>query len=184
MRRIAVSVLFLAHALIVSGCGHDSPTAPSKPAKALHFASSFAGGDARSYWFAVVNNDIPTVPVNLMARFDAGCAPSKIRATVVFDSAAVSILNYSEGPFLKQGGAVITTTVTNASANSVTIRSDRPDSLPGATGQDVFLTLNFQPKTAAATGAVSPIQWTDVNAFTASFTDCLTLTRNASLTVQ
>jgi hypothetical protein len=174
----------LAFAVLAVACGgdDDTPTTPTPVLRNLRFTPSSPSGESQSYWLTSQNQDAPTLNVDINARFSAGCAPSKFRGTLVFDPALLKILNYSDGTFFQQGNTLVTTSVTNATAGRVVIRLDRPDSTGGVSGQGVAITIRFQA-TDQTTGT-SPIQWTDTNAYTPSFSDCLLVARNASMTVQ
>jgi hypothetical protein len=185
MRMTAKVTLVLVLVLSAIACGDDdndpTPT-PTPTLRALRFTPSSPSGESQSYWLTSQNQDAPTLNVDINARFSAGCAPSKFRGTLVFDDALLKVLNYSDGVYFQQGGAVVTTFVSNATAGRVVIRLDRPDSTGGVSGQGVAITIRFQAKDQ--TTGTSPIQWTDTNAYTPSFTDCLLVARNASITVQ
>lgn len=185
-RYIAVlSTLVLA--LLATGCSGDDdeddplPT-PTPAARNLHFTPSSPSGESQSFWLTSTTQDVPTINVDVNVRFSAGCAPSKFRGTLVYDASLLKVLNYSDGTFFQQGGAVVTTIVQNATPGNVVIRLDRPDSTGGVSGQGVAITIRFQAKDQ--TTGLSPLQWTDTNAYTPSFTDCLLVARNASIAVQ
>lgn len=179
------SVLFVLLASACGGSDDDTPSTPSTPtptARTLHFTPSSPSGEPQSYWLTSSNQDSPTLNVDINARFSAGCQPSRFRGTLVFDDALLKVLNYSDGTLFQQGGANVTTTVSNATAGRVVIRMDRPDSTGGITGQGVAITIRFQAQ-GQTTGA-SALQWTDTNAYTTTFSECLLVARNASIAVQ
>jgi hypothetical protein len=170
----------------LAACNGDAaPTVPSPIARTLRLTPSSPSGENQSYWLTASNQDVVTLAVDINARFDGGitgCAPSKFRGTLVFDDNLLTVLNYSDGTLFQQGGAVVTTSVTTGIPGRVVIRLDRPDSTGGVTGQGVAITLRFQAK-GQSTGT-TPLQWTETNAYTPSFADCLAVARNASIAVQ
>ena len=186
MRRFAQVIFAVSTLAIAAACGGDddnNPTpTPTPTLRNLRFTPSSPSGENQSYWLTSQNQDAPTLNVDVNARFSAGCQPSKFRGTIVYDANLLKVLNYSDGTLFQQGGTVITTSVTTGTSGSVVIRLDRPDSTGGITGQGVAITIRFQAKDQ--TTGTSPLQWTDTNAYTPSFSDCLLVARNASIAVQ
>ena len=181
----AIPLVLLAAFPAACGVGEDPPSAPTPIVRTLRFTPSSPSGENQSYWLTSSNQDVATLAIDINARFSGGvtgCAPSKFRGTLVFDDNLVRVLNYSDGTLFQQGGAVVTTSVTTGTPGRVVIHLDRPDSTGGVTGQGIAITLRFQAK-GQSTGT-TPLQWTDTNAYTPSFSDCLLVVRNASIAVQ
>jgi hypothetical protein len=108
---------------------------------------------------------------------------SLFRGEIVFDSTVLHLLNYAEGDFLKQNGAIVTFSVTGLNTNRATLRIDRPSSLPAATGTGTVVFLRFNLPTGGIHGSTA-LQWDDPHAYTSGFSETLLKTHGGTVAVQ
>jgi hypothetical protein len=171
-----VGLLLLA---LTVGC--DSGTSPSRD-PSLSFAPVTPSATGTIFWL----EDAPGAPADQIAirvHARSGARFHKFRGAIFFDDRTLTVLNYSLGEYMGQDGAATDVSVTGLGSGRVSIRIDRPDTILGATGSGVVLTLRFKAATGVRSGA-SPLQWDDPHAYTASFSDVLAHAYGGTITIQ
>jgi hypothetical protein len=163
-----------------------SPTPTPSPAPQVRVLSYEPSGPlgVHSYSFSDANETTPgQIALNINAN-NFNRAVSMFRATVLYEPRTLQVVNFSEGDWLKQGGALATFSVTNnAAGNGVVIRIDKASSVLGSTGSGVVLTLRFRPATGVTSGT-SLLQWTDAHAYNFQFDEQLFSTQGGTVTVR
>lgn len=181
--------LVLLVAIVAVSCSKSTPAAPTTttttaPAvQTLTFSSDTAAPAGQTFSLIDRHEGVAAqIAIGLQANAFDRLPCTMYRATIVYDAAILSVVNYSEGDWMKQGGAIPTFAVT-AGGNSAVIRIDRPTSFPGANGSGIAVTLRFKPATPTTRGS-SGIQWTDPHCYTPNFTDTLVRAYNGTVTIQ
>lgn len=180
LRLVAAAVL--ACVCVACGGSDDAPTAPTPPTFTLSLTSETTTPAPNTFFLERAGGVPDEIRVAVRATFTQANAFSKFRGELLYDPNVLTLRNFTHGTFMQQGGAVVDTSVTTL-GNRLTMRIDRPDSLPGIFGTDTVLTLNFVRARPAQPGAASPLQWDDPHAYTADFRDRLVRTYNATVSI-
>src|SRR6266576_816259 len=100
-------LLALTSLLVLVSCGSGShgpidPT-PTPTTRTLSFTSESGTPAPRSFALVDANERIANeVAVNIVANDFSGAAFSMFRGTLVFDPSVITLLDYTEGAFMKQ----------------------------------------------------------------------------------
>ena len=175
----------LAVSLSIAACeAGDPPTQPTALTYTFSFGSSAQTFQPWTFWLEDAKEGVTNqIAIAVVADFEQACQVQRVRGTLLFNANVLQIVNHSEGPYMQQGGVATDTSVT-AGRGHITFQVDRPESAEAVSGRGTVMTIRFRAAGTYSRGAVSPLQWSDPHAYTASFIDCLHAARDAEVSVR
>jgi hypothetical protein len=179
-------VAALAVGFSIAGCraGDAPPTEPSVITYTFSFGSSVQSFQPWTFWLEDAKEGVTNqIAVAVIADFEQACQVNTVRGTLMFDPNVLQTVNYSVGPYMRQGGVATDASVMSG-RQFVTFQIDRPDSADGVTGRGTVITIRFRAAGTYSRGSSSQLQWSDTHAYTASFVECLHAARNADVSVR
>lgn len=188
MKRLALAIS-VALGFVACG-GKSSPSGPSNSTTttippsfpAITFTPDSATPVSNSYTVTMSSTSSGTFILAMNAN-NFTRAIHKVRGTLLFDPQVLADDNtYEQGPFMLQGNALTQFNI-SGSRGQLFIRIDRPDSVAGVTGSGVIIRQRFTV-IGGVRNRTTPIQWTDTNAYTSSFSEVLARSYGGTVTIE
>jgi hypothetical protein len=95
---------------------------------------------------------------------------SKVRGEILWDPDVLDFDSWGEGDWFKQGGALVEWSFYDY-AGKISLRLDRPSTLPGASGSGEIVLFRFKPHGTRRTGS-TPLQWNNPELWESDYSDC------------
>jgi hypothetical protein len=167
----------------LASCGEGEDTEPTPLLYTFSFVADTQPFRPYSLWLEDFKEGVTSqIAIAVLADFEPDCPIDRIQGTITYDPAVLQTENHSEGSFMDQGGIDAQTFVTFR-RGEITFRVDRPGS-QGAFGRGHVLTIRFRAASTSARGETSPLEWTDAQAFSPDFLECLHATRSGEISVR